>query len=489
MNNSATIAKGVEPNKVDSNQSTNNNNTSNNNLQPQPQQQQQQQQQQPHVTNNQANLIVNYLPQSLKEQDFNLLFSKIGPLKACKLMFDRSTGYSFGYGFVEYVNEEDARKSIETFNGYQIEHKRLKVALARPNCEETKNTNLYIRNIPLSYDEQQIHDLFSQWGEVVQVRLLRDQTTAFSRRIGFVIMSTKQMAQVAIQNLDNTVPPNGGTEPIYVKYADEEGKKRNGPQSMNAQMGNGVGGMNNQNFAGRNQNHQNNYNNSNNNYMNQHQQQQHNNNGFGGGGFGNMNMNMNNMMNNNNNQNLANNLSINSLQNLGKMKTNRSGGHQNRYNPIGGTGGLNQGIGGGNGINGFNNNGGNNNSGNNLNWNMSMAAAAAALQQQQQQSYSNFGASNNALGAAGGGGNAGFDSLMSTMGGSGGGNGGGGGYGNHHNNMHHQGGGNMGHQGGGNMSHQQSHLNSKVITKPKNKPKLNRNTIETVKGTAKCWAY
>ena len=44
------------------------------------------------VTNNRANLIVNYLPQSLKEQDFNQLFSKIGPLKACKLMFDRTTG-------------------------------------------------------------------------------------------------------------------------------------------------------------------------------------------------------------------------------------------------------------------------------------------------------------------------------------------------------------------------------------------------------------
>lgn len=45
-------------------------------------------------TNNKANLIVNYLPQSLKEHDFNQLFSKIGPLKSCKLMFDRQTGKS-----------------------------------------------------------------------------------------------------------------------------------------------------------------------------------------------------------------------------------------------------------------------------------------------------------------------------------------------------------------------------------------------------------
>ena len=75
MNNS-----GIKP---DSNgqgnmNNNNNNNSINNNI--------------PQATNNRANLIVNYLPQSLKEHDFNQLFSKIGPLKACKLMFDRTTG-------------------------------------------------------------------------------------------------------------------------------------------------------------------------------------------------------------------------------------------------------------------------------------------------------------------------------------------------------------------------------------------------------------
>jgi len=68
------------------------------------------------------------------------------------------------------VNEADALKAIEAFNGYQLEHKRLKVALARPNCEDTKNTNLYIRNIPVSFDEAQLTEVFAQYGDVVQVR-------------------------------------------------------------------------------------------------------------------------------------------------------------------------------------------------------------------------------------------------------------------------------------------------------------------------------
>lgn len=264
---------------------------------------------------NTCNLIVNYLPQSLKEHDFNLLFSKIGPLKTCKLMFDRQTGYSFGYGFVEYMSEPDAKKAIETFNGYQLEHKRLKVALARPNCEDTKNTNLYIRNIPINYDEAQLTDIFSQYGDVVQVRLLRDQNTSFSRRIGFVIMSTRAMAQLAIQQLDNTVP-NGATEPIYVKYADEDGKKRHGPSQHNGHHGNRHNGG----FGGQNQqtNHF-----QQNNFQQQQQQQSF--------GFNNPNSFMMGMSNNQNQLN-----PLNSLQNLGKMKNNRQSG-QNRYNPIGGT--------------------------------------------------------------------------------------------------------------------------------------------------------
>lgn len=259
--------------------------------------------------NNRCNLIVNYLPQSLKEHDFNNLFAKVGPLKSCKLMFDRQTGYSFGYGFVEYTSEEDALKAIDTFNGYQIEHKRLKVALARPNCDETKNTNLYIRNIPVTFDEQSLHAMFAQYGDVVQVRLLRDQNTAFTRRIGFVIMATKQMAQLAIQHLDNTIPPNGGAEPIFVKYADEEGKKRHAPNPNQPGMR-----MTNPN-----------YNQSASSYMSPvaaaaaaavASQQ----------GFS---------------FNQASSFIQTGLNplNLGKMKTNRSSGHQNRYNPLSGGGG------------------------------------------------------------------------------------------------------------------------------------------------------
>ena len=56
------------------------------------------------ITNNKCNLIINYLPQSLKEHDFNQLFSKIGPIKTCKLMFDRQTGLFKLISFIDQFN-------------------------------------------------------------------------------------------------------------------------------------------------------------------------------------------------------------------------------------------------------------------------------------------------------------------------------------------------------------------------------------------------
>jgi protein sex-lethal len=58
------------------------------------------------------------------------------------------TGYSYGFGFVNYTNEEDAEKAINTLNGLQVQNKRIKVSYARPSSEDIKETNLYITNLP-----------------------------------------------------------------------------------------------------------------------------------------------------------------------------------------------------------------------------------------------------------------------------------------------------------------------------------------------------
>ena len=180
-------------------------------------------------------LIVNYLPSSLRESDFYQLFARIAPIKLCKLITDRHTGHSYCYGFIEYHDKDDAVKAIEKYNGYRIEHKKLKVSYAQPkggnpaheevvnerpmSSSSQKNPNIYITDLPDTIDEKTLERLFSKYGEIVKTKVLRDPRTRISRGVAFVLMSSTRYAERAIKALDGYVP-SGARAPISVKYAD-----------------------------------------------------------------------------------------------------------------------------------------------------------------------------------------------------------------------------------------------------------------------------
>jgi len=63
-------------------------------------------------------------------------------------LFLLQTGYSYGFGFVNYQRADDAIRAIQTLNGLQIQNKRIKVSYARPPGEDRKETNLYVTNLP-----------------------------------------------------------------------------------------------------------------------------------------------------------------------------------------------------------------------------------------------------------------------------------------------------------------------------------------------------
>ncbi|KAI0984317.1 hypothetical protein GJ496_010953 [Pomphorhynchus laevis] len=152
-----------------------------------------------------TSLIVNYLPQSMKEKELWELFKSRGQVKSCRLMYDKCTGYSFGYGFVQYVEEEDAARAISELNGLKIGNKTLKVSYSRPQSSETRGSGLCIRNLPEHCNEHDLNELLSTYGSVIQTRLLRDQNTGHSRCMAFVIMSKRSEALAAIKSLQNKV--------------------------------------------------------------------------------------------------------------------------------------------------------------------------------------------------------------------------------------------------------------------------------------------
>ena len=95
-----------------------------------------------------CNLIVNYLPQNIDDTALAILFANEGVVSAAKVVRNKLTKKSLGFGFVKFQKEEDAKEAIAAKNGFVIGHKKLKVAYARPSCEEIKNCKIYVTNLP-----------------------------------------------------------------------------------------------------------------------------------------------------------------------------------------------------------------------------------------------------------------------------------------------------------------------------------------------------
>ena len=77
-------------------------------------------------------LYVGSLPYSTTEQQLSELFSQHGTVQSAKVITDRYTGQSRGFGFVEMATGEEAQKAIAALNGAALGGRTLVVNEARP---------------------------------------------------------------------------------------------------------------------------------------------------------------------------------------------------------------------------------------------------------------------------------------------------------------------------------------------------------------------
>lgn len=79
-----------------------------------------------------------------------------------KVVRDKNTKKSLGYGFVKFSKESEAMLAIEKMHGYTMGHKVLKVSIARPPSLEIRNCKLYVTNLPKEYGERDVVGLFQE---------------------------------------------------------------------------------------------------------------------------------------------------------------------------------------------------------------------------------------------------------------------------------------------------------------------------------------
>ncbi len=77
-------------------------------------------------------LYVGGLPYSVTEGRLEELFTQHGSVQSARVIADKFTGQSRGFGFVEMATSEEAQKAIEALNGTKLEGRTLIVNEARP---------------------------------------------------------------------------------------------------------------------------------------------------------------------------------------------------------------------------------------------------------------------------------------------------------------------------------------------------------------------
>src|SRR6187397_2786451 len=81
------------------------------------------------------NIYVGNLSWGLKDQDLANLFAPFGEVASAKIVMDKFTQRSKGFGFVEMPNDEQAQAAIAQLNGSEIEGRNLVVNESRPKEE------------------------------------------------------------------------------------------------------------------------------------------------------------------------------------------------------------------------------------------------------------------------------------------------------------------------------------------------------------------
>ncbi|XP_055072254.1 RNA-binding motif, single-stranded-interacting protein 1 isoform X1 [Misgurnus anguillicaudatus] len=182
-----------------------------------------------------TNLYIRGLLPQTTDHDLVKLCQPYGKIVSTKAILDKATNKCKGYGFVDFDSPAAAQKAVSALKTSGVQAQMAKQ-------QEQDPTNLYISNLPLSMDEQELEAMLKPFGQVVSTRILRDGNGA-SRGVGFARMESTEKCEAVISNFNGKFlkTPAGvmaPSEPLLCKFADGGQKKR---QSQNKYIQNGRG--------------------------------------------------------------------------------------------------------------------------------------------------------------------------------------------------------------------------------------------------------
>lgn len=84
------------------------------------------------------NLFIGSLAYATTDDTLKAHFEQVGAVASARVITDRDSGRSKGFGFVEMENDDDNQKAIDQLNGKELDGREINVSLARPKEDRPK---------------------------------------------------------------------------------------------------------------------------------------------------------------------------------------------------------------------------------------------------------------------------------------------------------------------------------------------------------------
>ncbi|CAH8621145.1 unnamed protein product [Schistosoma rodhaini] len=177
--------------------------------------------------NQDATIYVGGLDEKVNESILWELFLQAGPVVNVHMPKDRINMQHQGYGFVEFMTEEDADYAMRIMNMIKLYGKPIRVNKASANQKNLDiGANIFIGNLDPEVDEKLLYDTFSAFGVILQTpKIMRDPETGNSKGYAFINFASFEASDAAIEAMNGQYLCNRAITISYAFKKDSKGER------------------------------------------------------------------------------------------------------------------------------------------------------------------------------------------------------------------------------------------------------------------------
>jgi splicing factor 3B subunit 4 len=177
--------------------------------------------------NQDATIYVGGLDEKVSDPILWELFLQAGPVVNVHMPKDRITQSHQGYGFVEFMGEEDADYAIKIMNMIKLYGKPIRVNKASAHQKNLDvGANLFIGNLDPEVDEKLLYDTFSAFGVILQTpKIMRDPETGNSKGFAFINFASFDASDAAMEAMNGQYLCNRAITISYAFKKDSKGER------------------------------------------------------------------------------------------------------------------------------------------------------------------------------------------------------------------------------------------------------------------------